>query len=303
MHNFDEQNMVVLRRGIDCPEKVRGSATHSTRSAPTSLRASAVGRRHPRGVDRASGAAVHGMGPRRPFRHPPRGDAVAKRCRRGERPHVPQRPRSHARINGEVKFVERIATADLPQYVQRRRGAMADARTFGLHLDSMGHPDLVFRDAISMMREAERPHWALDGPRAAAEGCGNPSSYHAEWHRLSGMSEGSAVCHQRRLRMEIIHVAACVDHLDLQGFCFAQNVVRRAIQHETAVELNSRHPDSSGFAVVQGGVTTSRGSVRVPRFREHIAKRQRERVSILEHGRMYREERDKDCQVRSSTLR
>lgn len=143
------------------------------------------------------------------------------------------------------------------------------------------------RDAVSMMREDDRPHSTFDGPRAAAEyldaivaGCGNPSSYHAEWQRLSGVSESSAVCHDHRLLVEVVRAAACVDQLDLKGLCFAESLIRRAIQLETAVERNPRHPDFSGLAVVEGGVTTGRGNVRVPRFREHIATRQKERVAV-----------------------
>lgn len=93
-----------------------------------------------------------------------------------------------------------------------------------MHTDSAGRPYVDFRDAVSMMREEERPHWTFDGPRAASEyldaivsGCGNPSTFHAEWQRLSGVSEGSAVCHDHRLLMEVIRAVACVDQLDLKG--------------------------------------------------------------------------------------
>lgn len=37
-------------------------------------------------------------------------------------------------------------------------------------------------------------------------------------------------------------------------------------------------------------MTTGRGNVRVPRFREHIATRQRERAAVLKNERVYREE-------------
>lgn len=120
------------------------------------------------------------------------------------------------------------------------------------------------------------------------------SSYHTEWQRLGGVAEGSAVCHDHRLLMEVIRAAACVDQLDLKGLCFAEHIVRRAIQLETAVERTLRHPDFSGLAVVEGGVATGRGNVRVPKIWEHIASRQKDRVAVLKHERLYREEQERE---------
>lgn len=133
-----------------------------------------------------------------------------------------------------------------------------------------------FRGVAAMMREEDRPFWTFGGPRAISEyldaiagGSGNPLSYLAERQRLSGVSEGSAVCHDHRLLMEVVPLAACVDQLEPKGLCFAENVMRRAIQLETSVECSPRHPDFSGLAMVEGGVVTGGGNVRATRFREH----------------------------------
>lgn len=61
--------------------------------------------------------------------------------------------------------------------------------------------------------------WTFDGAvaehlDAIVAGSGPPCSYHAEWQRLSGMSEGSALYHDHRLLMEVMRTAACDDQLD-----------------------------------------------------------------------------------------
>lgn len=212
--------------------------------------------------------------------------------------------RGLVRADGEMKFVESVPPDDVGDEVQRRRGAAAGSRTGAAPRLHNSYFDV--RLAVAMMREEDRPHWTFDRPRAGAEyldaivaGSGNSSSYHVEWQRLCGVSGGSAVFHDHRLILEVIRAAACVGQLDLNGPSFAKSVVRRAVHLGTAVEHNPRHPDFSGLAVVEGGAATGRGNVRVPpRFREHITARQLERITVLKHARMYREEQGKGRQGR-----
>ena len=207
---------------------------------------------------------------------------------------------------GLVRHVVRIAREALDDWQKERRSGANDQRTLGVHFDANGVRHLRFRDTINMMKAEKRDDWTFDGPIAGPEfltaimqGAGNPVSYHAEWVRLSGVAEGSAVCHDHRHLMECLRLGACVDQLDLMNLALGENIVRRIIQIETAVERNPRHPDT-GLGVVEGGVATDKGAARVPKFREHIAARQKEHAQILRHERMYKEEQEKEWKNRRS---
>eukprot|EP00974_Lingulodinium_polyedra_P032958 3170794-Lingulodinium_polyedra.AAC.1 len=69
-----------------------------------------------------------------------------------------------------------------------------------------------------------------------------------------------------------------------------ENLIRRVVQIEVAVERNPKHPDFSGLGIIEGGVTTEQGAARVPKFREHVSSRARERANVLKQERPYREE-------------
>lgn len=206
---------------------------------------------------------------------------------------------------GLVRHVVRIARDDLDDWRKERRSGAQDQRTLGVHYDANGVRHLRFRDAVNMMKADAHDEWTFDGPIACPEfltaimqGAGNPVSYHAEWVRLSGVAEGSAVCHDHRHLMECLRLGACVDQLDIMNLALGENIVRRIIQIETAVERNPRHPDFTGLGVVEGGVTTDKGAARVPKFREHIAARQKEHAQILRHERLYKEEQEKEWKNR-----
>lgn len=73
------------------------------------------------------------------------------------------------------------------------------------------------------------------------------------------------MCHDERLLMEVTRSDVCVDQLDLRGLCLTESVIRRATEFERAVERNPHHPDFSGPAVMEGGVTTERANMHVCR--------------------------------------
>eukprot|EP00973_Karenia_brevis_P022543 3102398-Karenia_brevis.AAC.1 len=120
------------------------------------------------------------------------------------------------------------------------------------------------------MKPEETPSiWKFDGPRAAAEtlsqiasGAGNLTSYHSEWVRLSGVSEGGAQAHEHRVICETLRMAVMLDRLDLTNLAWAEHLIRRLIALEIAVDRDPRRPDFSGLDLVEGGVTSSSGAVR-----------------------------------------
>ena len=72
----------------------------------------------------------------------------------------------------------------------------------------------------------------------------------------------------------------------------ADNLCRRQVQLEIAVERNAVHPDFSGLSEASGGTTTDSGAATVAKFREFIAGRQKDRANILKNARLERDERD-----------
>ena len=137
---------------------------------------------------------------------------------------------------GLARHVVRIARDDLDDWRKERHNGTNDQRTLGVHFDANGVRHVRFRDAINMMKAEKHDDWTFDGPIAGPEfltaimqGVGNPVSYHAEWVRLSGVAEGSAVCHDHRHLMECLRLGACVDQLDLMNPALGENIVRRII--------------------------------------------------------------------------
>ena len=213
------------------------------------------------------------------------------------------------------RFVARVEREGLEDWLAARRVRGADQRTLALPstvgyrgaaasmtnasgLGSQANRMVDFATGVNAMQpEAKQPDWRFDGPRAAREflelvrdGPQNLVSYHSEWIRLSGVHEGGAQAHEHRSLCETIRLAVCVDHLDCTNLACMEHVVRRSVALELAVERNPRHPDYSGLDIVEGGVVTSKGAVRMATFREHVSGRQKERANIMKQERMFREE-------------
>ena len=70
-----------------------------------------------------------------------------------------------------------------------------------------------------------------------------------------------------------------------------EQLVRRLIQHELAVEKDSKHPDYSGPGYMLAGSTEDKGRVAVPKFTKWIAEKQHQRAYTLKQTRLLREER------------
>ena len=80
--------------------------------------------------------------------------------------------------------------------------------------------------------------------------------------------------------------------LDASNCALVENLCRRQVQLEIAVERNAVHPDFSGLSEASGGTTTDSGAATVAKFREYIAGRQKDRANILKNARLERDERD-----------
>ena len=170
-----------------------------------------------------------------------------------------------------------------------------------------GH-QLMLQDALALVRagesaladsdrKARTAAWQFEGPpvtvdflQAVLVGPGALVAYHLEWARLSGVPSASAQCHEHRNNVGIIGLALSADQVQVAGLACIEQLVRRTIQLEMAVERNPRHPDFSGLSVIVDGPVTATGAVRAPKFANWVADRQKERSQVLKQRRLYGEE-------------
>ena len=124
------------------------------------------------------------------------------------------------------------------------------------------------------------------------DGPGNVVSYRAEWVRLSGVAPTSSQVHEHRHICECLRLATSTDQVDISNLASFEQLVRRIIQLEMAVEKCPSRPDFTGLDVLVDGATSSGGAARAPRFAAWITEKQRERAAIYKQRRLYREELD-----------
>ena len=149
--------------------------------------------------------------------------------------------------------------------------------------------------------EVERPLWRFEGSRVAREwftgvanGPANFTSYHAEWIRMSGVAEGCAQAHEHRQLCECFRMSVHDDGLDIQNISSFEQLVRRIVQIEMAVDKNPKHPDFTGLGILVDGTTTAGGAARVPKFTSWVTSRQKEQGDIWKQRRLYSEELGKE---------
>jgi hypothetical protein len=151
---------------------------------------------------------------------------------------------------------------------------------------------------VALMKETAQEDFPLQGVRACRElltsistGPGNLVSYHSEWVRRSGVSDGSAVCHTHNTLCETLRLAISFDQLDLSNLACAEQLARWVIQIEVAVQRNPKLPDFSGLDIVTGASIGSDGQALVPKFNEWITGRLKDKAQIWKSQRQYNEER------------
>ena len=144
-----------------------------------------------------------------------------------------------------------------------------------------------------MVREA----WLFDGSRVVREwikgvagGPGNFTSYHAELLRVSGVAEGCSQAHEHRQICECLRLALMQDSLDVGNLSCFEQMVRRMVQLDVAVDKNPKHPDITSLGVMVDATTTSSGAARVPKFTSWVTARQKEQAEICKQRRLYTEE-------------
>ncbi|CAK0825012.1 unnamed protein product, partial [Prorocentrum cordatum] len=200
-------------------------------------------------------------------------------------------------VDGEEIFVQKIAASKLDDFKKETKADLGDVRTLGDHLDDAGQRCLRLSEAVALMRDTDQPNFPLAGVRSVkgflesvVSGPGNMTSYQAEWERLSGVGEGSAVNHVHRNLCEVIRLMHSWDQVDASMLASAELIVRWLVQTEIAVERNPRHPDYSGLDIVISAPVNAAGRATTNKFNSWVTDKLKERAQIWKQERLYREE-------------
>ena len=202
-------------------------------------------------------------------------------------------------IGGEEVFVQRIAAADIDTFKAKSGDDEQDLRLLGVHKDKAGKRKLDLNDSLALMAEVTMEDFPLSTEVRAAkefltavnEGPGNLQRYHTEWQRLSGISDGSSVCHAHRIICEVLRLMHSYDQLNIANLASGEQLVRWIVQLETATERNFRSPDFTGLDLILGGTISAEGKALTQKFTEHLSSKLKERAQIWKQERLYREER------------
>eukprot|EP00959_Pyramimonas_sp_CCMP1952_P220068 4601217-Pyramimonas_sp.AAC.1 len=92
--------------------------------------------------------------------------------------------------------------------------------------------------------------------------------YESEWRQDSGVGDGTAALHEHRNNAEVLRLAHQVDQFNIPNLACFEQLVRRQVQIEMAVERNAKHPDYGGLDLVLGGPTTESGAASSKTFRD-----------------------------------
>ena len=200
----------------------------------------------------------------------------------------------------QKRFVERVPANKVEEWKQTREEAEGDSRILGIHRKH-GKRNLALHDAAQLFTEEKFDDWPFAPPRAALEyleavrdGPGSMVVYESEWRQDSGVGDGTAALHEHGNNTEVLRLAHQVDQLNIPNLACFEQLIRRQVQIEMAVERNAKHPDYGGLDLVLGGPTTESGAASSKSFRAWVYKSQGERAQTLKQARLVREEKTQE---------
>ena len=201
--------------------------------------------------------------------------------------------------------VERVRRGGLEQWRQDRAGG-GDLRLLGTFRGESGRRQLGTGEAIEMCVESKFVDFPFEEPRVCLEFLrgladapqGSFDSYHRDWIGASGVTAQSSVAHDHRVLLEMVRLALQYDQICLPNTALGEQLCRRLVQHEMAVERDAKHPDYSGLGGLVSTGTEETGRVPVPKFTKFVADRQHARAQVLKQGRLLREEKSADYKRR-----
>lgn len=160
-----------------------------------------------------------------------------------------------------------------------------------------------FKEAVAECVQSRFDDFPFEEPRAFLEhlqgiaeaGDSTMDSYHRNWLLASGIASNTAIAHDHKIALEALRMGLQYDQNNPANSAMAEQIVRRPIQHEMAVERDSKRPDYGGLGGVTAGSTEDRGRVAVPKFTRFVAEKQEQRARILKQSRLLREETVAEC--------
>ena len=199
--------------------------------------------------------------------------------------------------DGTEHMIRSMPAADVDNF-KADAGGGGDLRVLSVSRDGVGRRNKELRAALAEMVQTDFDDFPLQGERVALEyltsvrdGPGNLTTFHSEFMRLSGLNENSAVAHDHKCLVMALHFAVTYDQINAANSAMVEQLVRRLLQHEIAVERDPRHPDYAGLSVMLGQTTTATGGAEVTKFRTWLSSKQNERAQTMKQARLLREER------------
>ena len=153
------------------------------------------------------------------------------------------------------------------------------------------------RDCIKKLTEKVYDDWHFtEGPRLCREylqsvdTAGGFVAFEAEWLRSSGVHPSFSAAHEHRTGSETLRLLVEVDLLNVPNLAGVENLCRRQVQVEIAVERNPAHPDFLGLNEIMSSPTTDSGAALTRKFRSWMGQQQKDRAKLLQQARLEREE-------------
>ena len=89
--------------------------------------------------------------------------------------------------------------------------------------------------------------------------------------------------------MEVLRLMHFRDQLDISACASGEFLARWAIQIDTAVSRNPRHPDYSGLDIVFGAPTSAGGTAETATFSDWVATKMKDRSTVFKYEAQFRD--------------
>ena len=201
-----------------------------------------------------------------------------------------------AEVQGEIVWVQCVERSEVEQWERQLILGADDDRVLPVVIEH----DRRFsplRDCIKKLTEKDYDDWRFtEGPRLCREylqpidTAGGFVAFEAEWLRSSGVHSSSAAAHEHRTGSETLRLLVEVDQVNVPNLAGVENLCRRQVQVEIAVERNPTHPDFLGLSEIMSSPTTESGAALTRKFRSWMGQQQKDRAKLLQQARLEREE-------------
>lgn len=197
----------------------------------------------------------------------------------------------------EVKFCQRVLKSEVEGKKKQWRPADSDCRILAVRRNDQGRRACSLADHANALTEVAMDDWPHPGPRAyrelvlsVSDSANSWGSYHTEWTKASGISEGTSLVHEHKTLSTAFGLLQSVDQLNGANLAAVEMLARRMIQIEMATERSNKSPDFSGLSVVMASPTTDSGAAVTRNFTEWVSQRQKDRAQVMKQQRIYSEE-------------